>query len=105
VTSSAESVVVVARWQTAEGYLDDVLALVAELRQRSLEEPGCVGYEVLQSADEPVTVFLLERYRDGAALEEHRNTDHYRTLVVERILPMLMTRRVELLRPRDSIST
>ncbi len=82
--------------------LGGVLALVAELRARSLEEPGCVSYEVLQSVDEPGAILLLERYRDGAALEAHRSTNHYRELVVERILPMLVDRKVELLQPRSS---
>jgi quinol monooxygenase YgiN len=96
-----EPVVVVARWQTAAESLSDVLTLVAELRQHSLAEPGCTGYEVLRSADEPDTVMLIESYKDDAALDAHRGTPHYRELLIERILPMLTARRIELLRPCD----
>jgi len=94
-----EQVVVVARWHTTTDSLAGVLALAAELRQHSLAEPGCLGYEVFQSVEHPGALLLLERYRDGAALEAHRQTAHYRSLVVDRILPLLTDRRVELLRP------
>lgn len=100
--SHAEApVVVIAHWQTTSASLAGVLGLVAELRRHSLEEPGCLGYEVLQSPDQPGAVVLLERYRDDAAIEAHRGSSHYRELLVERILPLLTARRVELLRPRD----
>ncbi|MGK3966709.1 hypothetical protein WMF38_21325 [Sorangium sp. So ce118] len=38
--SSLEPVVVVARWKTTADSLGGVLTLVAELRERSLGEPG-----------------------------------------------------------------
>lgn len=93
-------IVVYARWRTTAESLGSVLALAAELRRRSLEEPGCLGYELLQD-DEASDIVLLERYRDRGALEAHRSAAHYRELVSERILPLLTARRVELLRPRD----
>lgn len=99
---SREPLVVVARWETAGESLGAVLSLVAELRERSLGEPGCLGYEVLESVEAPSAVVLIERYRDAAALDAHRGASHYRELLVERILPMLTARRVELLRPRDA---
>jgi quinol monooxygenase YgiN len=96
-----DPIVVVARWAVRSGSVDDVLALVAELREKSLAEPGCAGYEVFRSTEAPDTLLLVERYRDAASLEAHRASGHYRSLVVERILPMLADRRVELLRARD----
>ena len=98
----SQSLVTVARWEIAAHSLDAVLALVAELRRRSLEEPGCLGYDVFESIDPPGSALLLiERYRDAAALDAHRGASYYRELVFDRILPMLAARRVEILRPRD----
>lgn len=99
---SAGPVVVIAHWQIAEASLDTVLAHVAALRPQSLAEPGCVGYEVLRSVDEPTTLVLIERYHDGPALDAHLSSPHYQELVVERIRPLLTDRRVEFLRPRDA---
>jgi len=99
--SISEEIVSIARWQTRKQTLGDVLRLTTELRSKSLTEAGCLGYEVFQHADDPGALLLLERYRDGAALEAHRRSEHYRELVVDRILPLLESRHVELLRPRD----
>jgi len=101
--SASEALVIIARWQVGVESLGALLALVAELRQRSLEEPGCLGYEVLRSdeppaAGQPHELVLLERYRDVAALEAHRGSPHYRELLVTQILPLLSARRVEVLR-------
>lgn len=101
---SAGPLVVTARWQVAGEHLGEVLAHLAGLRQASLAEPGCLGYEVFRAADEAATtqLLLLERYRDDAALEAHRQSPHYQALVVGRILPLLAGRQVEILRPRDA---
>lgn len=95
------AITVVARWQPADGALEQVLAIVAELRPQSLAEPGCLGYEVYQGVEAPGSVLLVERYRDDAALDAHRQSAHYQSLVVQRVLPLLVDRRVEFLQPRD----
>jgi quinol monooxygenase YgiN len=97
-----EPVVVVAHWQTTEAALDTVLAHVAELRPQALAEPGCLGYAVFQSVDDPTGLVLIERYRDRPALNTHANSAHYRELVVERIRPLLTDRQVEILRPHEA---
>ncbi|MET0935386.1 MAG: putative quinol monooxygenase [Luteibacter sp.] len=98
-TGARATVVIVARWQVPSDVLGDVLGHVASLREASLGEPGCLGYEVFQA---PGTVLLLEHYRDDEALETHRQSAHYQALVVGRIVPLLASREVEILRPRDA---
>lgn len=95
--ASTTMITVLAHWRVKEGHLDDVLAHVAELRTASLDEPGCLEYAVFRSIEAKDEVLLVERYRDAAAVEAHRQSPHYRALVVERILPLLADRRVELL--------
>ena len=94
-------ITVAARWQVAENALGEVLAIVAELRPQSLAEPGCLGYEVYQGVDAPGSLLLMERYRDAAALEAHRQSAHYQALVVGRVLPLLAGRQVEFLQERS----
>jgi quinol monooxygenase YgiN len=91
------TITVVARWQPLPGRVDTVLALVAALREASLAEAGCLVYEAYRGVADPDSVLLLERYRDRAAIDTHRESGHYRDLVVERILPLLASRQVELL--------
>lgn len=97
--STDEPVVVIAHWQTTEASLNTVLDHVTVLGPQSLAEPGCLGYEVFRSVDDPASLLLVEHYRDGAALDAHLSSPHYQELVVGRIRPMLTDRRVELLRP------
>lgn len=91
-------VVVIARWDTTEDAVDEVLAHVETLVSASRSEPGCLGYEVFRDADAAALV-LVERYRDQAAVEAHRDSRHYRELVTARVLPLLTGRRVEIVRP------
>jgi quinol monooxygenase YgiN len=42
-------------------------------------EEGCLQYIVCKG-ENPDEVVFVERYRDDAALEAHRKSDHFRTL-------------------------
>src|SRR5262245_45273241 len=97
---TSDRIVVVARWRARQRDIDELLGLIAALRQQSLDEPCCLGYEAFIQVEEPRVVLLLESYRDSTALEAHRNSPHYRELVQGRILPLLEDRQVELLRAR-----
>ncbi len=92
-------VVVVAHWKTTADSVTTVLGHFAVLRPQALAEPGCVGYEAFQTADDPTSIVLIERYRDQAALDAHLSSAHYVDLVVQRIRPLLTDRQVEFLHP------
>jgi quinol monooxygenase YgiN len=89
---------VVARWQVQAGAVEQVLALAAQLRRESLAEEGCLGYEVYRNVEAPGSVVLVERYRDQAALDAHRESAHYQKLVVEGIRQWLEERQVDILK-------
>jgi len=90
-------ITVVARWKPAEGALEQLMAILAELQPQSLAEPGCLAYEIYQSTEPSPAILLVERYRDQAAIDAHRQSSHYQSLVVGRALPLLAERRVDLL--------
>lgn len=94
--------VVIAQWTLDSSHVEQVRALLPELREKSLSERGCLSYEVLASTAAPESIVLIERYRDAAAIEDHRNTSHYRSIVAERILPALTHRQVQVLSTIDS---
>lgn len=96
--NTVDPIVTIAHWTVEAATMEKVLALVGELRRRSLEEPGCRSYEVLRSVSAPDTLVLLESYSDPTALEAHRSSKHYHELLVERVLPLLTSRRVDRLR-------
>jgi quinol monooxygenase YgiN len=97
VTDQDAAVVTVARWRTTDAALREILSHISDLQRRSLAEPGCLGYEALQSFDDPTSLVLVESYRDTAALDAHRESAHYRELVIGHILPLLSERHVEIM--------
>lgn len=40
-------------------------------------EPGCLLY-TLNKGDDPLTYVFMERYKDQAAVEAHRASDHFK---------------------------
>ncbi|BBX04666.1 hypothetical protein BST36_27390 [Mycolicibacterium moriokaense] len=94
-----KSVVVVAHWRPTEESIGTIRGLLGELQRKSLAEPGCEGYEILQADDDPTGIVLIERYRDEESLAAHKNSDHYQQIVVAKIGPLLAERRVQILRP------
>ena len=58
--------------------------LEAALRQlvpASRAEAGCLQYELHQDRDTPERFYMLEIWRSAAALEHHRQTEHFCALV------------------------
>ncbi len=87
---------VIARYTIAPGNEEAVLALLRELTSAARTEPGNLAFEVCALVADPRRVVLLERYVSRAAFDDHRTTPHFRTLVLERIVPLLESRAVEL---------
>jgi len=42
------------------------------------DEPGCLVFDVLEMREEPDTFLLYEVYETPAALEDHKQTPHYK---------------------------
>ena len=63
----------------------------------SREEPGCLCYMPHFVDGEPATVLIYEQYRDEAAVEAHRATEHFRRWAVGGLYQMMLERQVETL--------
>jgi quinol monooxygenase YgiN len=59
------------------GAEDAAVAHFEALERETRKEPGCLGYTVHRSKDDPRTFFLFEQWRDEAALEEHYGLRHF----------------------------
>jgi quinol monooxygenase YgiN len=45
----------------------------------SVQEPGCLRFDVVQSADDPTRFVLVEIYRADEDAAAHKETAHYKT--------------------------
>ncbi len=89
----------IATLTSKEGALDDLLAVAKELQAAvAANEPDCLSYEAFKGEEENTIVFI-ERYKDEAATETHRNSDHFKTIGAR--MGPFMAGRPELLRLRD----
>ncbi len=59
-------------------HLDEFLAHVRRHAAHSLQEPGCLRFDVLQDRQDPLTICLYEVFRSEADLDAHRARDYYR---------------------------
>lgn len=91
---SEENIYTFAKWRVQEGQIETVLSLLAELKAKSTSEDGNLQYEIHQSNSDANTLVLFEEYKDESALAAHRNSEHYQTLLVEKILPLLEEREI-----------
>jgi quinol monooxygenase YgiN len=71
---------VVATIKVKDGQGTEFEKVASELaKQVNANEKGCLLY-VLFKSEEPNTYVFLERYKDQAAVEEHRGTEYFKTL-------------------------
>ena len=91
---SQKPIHVFAKWRVKQNQLDTVLNLLAEVAEKSSREEGNLFYKVHQSHSDTNTLILFEGYKDEAAVTTHRNSEHFQSLVIERIVPLLEDREV-----------
>jgi quinol monooxygenase YgiN len=65
------------------------------LAAASRQEPGCVSYIPHLVEGEPDTVVIYEQYRDDAALNAHRDSEHFKQYAVGGLFQMMKERSVE----------
>jgi quinol monooxygenase YgiN len=85
----------IARYTVPEENRETVVGLLRQLAKQSREEPGNIAFDVFENIDDPTLFVLLERYRSREAFAAHRETTHFRTLVLGQIVPLLTERTVE----------
>lgn len=86
---------VIARHTAAGGERDAVLALLPKLIEATRKEPGNLAFDAYLKLDDPRSYVLLERYSSRAAFAEHRESAHFKELMLGQILPKLERRVVE----------
>jgi autoinducer 2-degrading protein len=59
-------------------HLAQFVEQVREHARRSLQEPGCLRYDVLQDTADPRTICLYEVFGSEADLDAHHAQDYYR---------------------------
>jgi quinol monooxygenase YgiN len=95
----SSAVHVIAKWKVKPGELTKVLALLPEVAKASSAEEGNLFYKIQQDNTDPDTQLLFEGYRDETAAAAHRSSEHFQTIVVGQIVPLLEAREINIATP------
>ena len=98
-TMTTTPIHVFARWKIKEGNAPTVLKLLNDLRAKTISEKGNLFYMIHQSCVDANTIILFEGYADEAVQQAHTNSDHFKKLAIEQIIPLLEEREVILTTP------
>jgi quinol monooxygenase YgiN len=85
---------IVARWRPRDGQIEKIEAILRELAKEVRREPGNVQFIVNRSLDDPSEFLLYEQYVNEQAFLDHRQTPHFKTLVLEQAVPLLERREI-----------
>jgi quinol monooxygenase YgiN len=86
---------VIARWKIKKGQLETVRELLNQMVSATRAESGNLCYDLYHSADAPENILLFEQYTDEAAFAAHRAASHFQSLVLEKLIPLLESRSVQ----------
>lgn len=84
--------VLVARMTTREGEQQRAVELIGKLAAASSAEPGNIHYITHRDPENPRVFMIYEQYRDKAAFEEHGQTEHFKSLGVGELFPLMEER-------------
>ena len=82
------------KWQIQPGQEAIVRQALMQLVAHSRSEPGCLYYQPHVSTAQPDLVYIYEVYASQAAALAHRETIHFQQLVLQTIVPLLLSREV-----------
>jgi quinol monooxygenase YgiN len=77
------------RMTAREGEEERAVELIGQLAAASRQEPGNVHYLTHRSVENPRTFMFYEQYRDEDAFKEHGQTDHFKSIALEQLFPLM----------------
>jgi quinol monooxygenase YgiN len=84
--------VLVARLTARDGEQDRAAELIGRLAEASSAEPGNVHYIPHRDPEDPRVFLMYEQYRDEAAFEEHGQTEHFQSIALGELFPLMEAR-------------
>jgi quinol monooxygenase YgiN len=70
----------------------EIAEALRKLATASRQEPGCVTYVPHYVQGDPDTVLIYEQYRDDAAAEAHRSSEHFKKHAVGALYQKMLER-------------
>jgi quinol monooxygenase YgiN len=84
--------VLIARLTAREGEQDRAAEIIPRLLAASSAEPGNVHYIPHRDPEDPKVFVIYEQYRDKAAFEAHGETEHFKSIALGELFPLMESR-------------
>ena len=84
--------VLIARLTAREGEQDRAAEIIPRLVAASGAEPGNVHYIPHRDPEDPKVFVIYEQYRDKAAFEAHGETEHFKSIALGELFPLMESR-------------
>jgi quinol monooxygenase YgiN len=78
---SAQRYVQLVDYEIAPAELEKFIAALKENGAATIKEAGCLQFDFSQSANNPNQIFIYEVYENEAAVQAHRDSDHFKKYV------------------------
>jgi quinol monooxygenase YgiN len=86
--NNSPELICIAKIVVKKDKLNEALAVFADLKNLSPQEPGCLRYELLQDADNQFIFTFVDKFKDTKAFEYHCE-QVYTKKYFDKILPSL----------------
>ncbi len=87
----------IVHWKIKIGEVDKVFKLLPKLTEKSRKEEGNLLYSIYQKETDSSQLILHEIYKDEAAFNLHKESEHYQSIVLDQIIPLLQNREVHMI--------
>jgi quinol monooxygenase YgiN len=85
----------VVRLKFAQEDREEITEILRQLTTASRQEPGCVSYIPHRVEGDPDTVVIYEQYKDTAAADAHRQSEHFKKYAVGGLYQKMLERNRE----------
>jgi quinol monooxygenase YgiN len=62
---------------------DVAISAARDMRQQTIDEPGCIDYRFWSATDDPNAILLFEQWEERSALETHLAAPHLASFLAE----------------------
>jgi quinol monooxygenase YgiN len=88
-------VILVVNLTMSAGHEKEITDMFRQLQTATRQESGCLTYIVQRERENPRHYLVYEQYKDEAALEEHRNSAHFKKFATDGVFKFVTERRAE----------
>lgn len=74
-------ILLIAKNTVQEGKQEEFVQLAKEMIVKTRQEPGCIYYDLVADQSDAQVYFFIEKYKDEDAVEAHRSTEYFQTIV------------------------